>query len=172
METTRFPQGIPDSSLRDAEDRLDPLSSKNISIDDPQDEDLRPYKFTDVSVEDSTQTEKHYKIFDTSKTVSDLAQVIYESSTPTVKKSKAMVNKLSLGFTASVSNAQIISNILTGYVEYTISVRYIQGKDSKGNFETIRRFSDFDLLRELLVTRWPGCYIPCLPHKQIIVKIT
>lgn len=148
--------------------REDPLSSRNITVDEPQDEDMHS-QFTDVSVEDHPPVKKSYTVLDTTKTVSDLAQVIYESSTSPRKS--IQISKQTLGNTAFVANAQIISNMLTGYVEYTINVRVIQGRDAKGHFENIRRFSDFDRLRELLVMRWPGCYIPSLPQKQVIVRI-
>ena len=32
----------------------------------------------------------------------------------------------------------------------------------------LRRYSDFNLLREILVKRWPGCYIPAMPEKKTI----
>lgn len=121
MERTRYPSPITNYY----EDLSDPLSSRSIPLDEPQDEENRLSRFTDISVEDHSVSEQYYSTFGTTKTVSDLAQDIYESSTPTANKQKALINKHSLGFTAFVSNAQIISNILTGYVEYTISVIYI-----------------------------------------------
>ena len=41
----------------------------------------------------------------------------------------------------------------------------------EGDFETKRRYSDFDKVRALLVLKWPGCYIPPLPPKKTIVGI-
>lgn len=35
-----------------------------------------------------------------------------------------------------------------------------------GRFEVFRRYSEFAILRELFVDRWPGLYIPPLPSKQ------
>lgn len=35
----------------------------------------------------------------------------------------------------------------------------------------IRRFSDFRLIRQFLITKWPGCYIPPLPPRKAIVYI-
>ena len=32
-----------------------------------------------------------------------------------------------------------------------------------------RRFSDFDHLRESLMARWPGCYVPSIPPKKSMV---
>lgn len=41
----------------------------------------------------------------------------------------------------------------------------------KNSEETIyRRFSDFYLLRSKLVERWPGVYIPNIPHKKAMVQ--
>ena len=34
-----------------------------------------------------------------------------------------------------------------------------------GPIEIQRRYSDFDSIRNLLIKRWPGCYIPSLPSK-------
>ena len=31
----------------------------------------------------------------------------------------------------------------------------------------VRRYTDFDRIRSLLVIRWPGCYIPPLPPKSV-----
>ena len=34
-----------------------------------------------------------------------------------------------------------------------------------------RRYSDFFTLREKLIERWPGVYIPNIPPKKVVVKI-
>lgn len=47
----------------------------------------------------------------------------------------------------------------------------IFGSDQAGDFESLRRYNDFLSLRSLLVTNWPGCYIPKLPPKKRIVNI-
>lgn len=43
----------------------------------------------------------------------------------------------------------------------------IKGQDQAGAFDTYRRYSDFFELREALVRKWPGCYIPPIPEKQL-----
>lgn len=55
------------------------------------------------------------------------------------------------------------------------TVYTVQGEDNNGtdfnyagNIALLRRYSDFDLLREVLVHRWPGVYIPSLPSKKTI----
>ena len=45
----------------------------------------------------------------------------------------------------------------------------IRGTDKDGSFEIYRRYSDFANLREVLLIRWPGCYIPPLPPKKKMV---
>jgi hypothetical protein len=45
----------------------------------------------------------------------------------------------------------------------------ISGRDPEGEFEVLRRYKDFVNLREILVKEWPGCYIPKIPPKQMIV---
>jgi hypothetical protein len=124
MESTGYRRGYGNSSMEDMEVFQDPLSRKNITVDEPQDEDMHS-KFTDVSVEDHPPVKKNYTILDTAKSVSDVAQVIYESSTS--PKKSVQISKQTLGNTAFVANAQIISNMLTGYVEYTINVRDYSG---------------------------------------------
>eukprot|EP01017_Pseudomicrothorax_dubius_P006391 TRINITY_DN11810_c0_g2_i4.p1 TRINITY_DN11810_c0_g2~~TRINITY_DN11810_c0_g2_i4.p1 ORF type:complete len:118 (+),score=14.98 TRINITY_DN11810_c0_g2_i4:131-484(+) len=44
----------------------------------------------------------------------------------------------------------------------------VKGVDRDGTFEVYRRYSEFSQLRALLISRWPGCYIPPLPPKQVI----
>lgn len=46
----------------------------------------------------------------------------------------------------------------------------IAGSDQKGDFYTRRRFSDFLKLRSAMLVEWPGCYIPSLPDKKLIVR--
>ena len=46
----------------------------------------------------------------------------------------------------------------------------ITGKDLVGSYETHRRYNDFLLIRSILASQWPGCYIPKLPPKKRIVS--
>ncbi len=48
-------------------------------------------------------------------------------------------------------------------IKYTVT-----GQDSQGKFEVIRRYNEFHILHVTLTTRWPGCFIPCIPEKQIL----
>ena len=41
----------------------------------------------------------------------------------------------------------------------------VKGTDSEGEFTCVRRFTEFQALRNSLVTSWPGCYVPFLPEK-------
>jgi len=64
-------------------------------------------------------------------------------------------------------NIQVCSPIIkeekfTKHVVYTI-----KGTDRESGFEVVRRYKDFDRIRELLVKRWPGCYVPPLPPKSV-----
>jgi hypothetical protein len=63
----------------------------------------------------------------------------------------------------SVSNP-VIKDGIKAYVEYMI----VTDKVGKPIY---KRFSDFFALREKLVERWPGIYIPNIPHKKIVVNI-
>lgn len=43
----------------------------------------------------------------------------------------------------------------------------IRGEDKNGQFDVFRRYSDFYELRETLLRKWPGCYIPPIPEKML-----
>ena len=45
----------------------------------------------------------------------------------------------------------------------------IKGTDSFGEVNTMRRYKDFTYLRKVLVSSWPGCFIPQIPGKKMIV---
>ena len=53
----------------------------------------------------------------------------------------------------------------TGHIKYTVN-----GVDSDGSFTESRRFREFNTLREVLLNRWPGIYIPALPEKKLVVS--
>jgi len=58
------------------------------------------------------------------------------------------------------------SPVLTNkFVSYGIT-----GEDSMGVFEGQRRYNEFYLLRQNLVGRWPGVYIPAMPPKKAVVR--
>lgn len=59
-----------------------------------------------------------------------------------------------------------VSNPLTkdgikSYTLYTVDCSLIKNT-------VYKRYSDFDALRSKLVERWPGVYIPNIPHKKIV----
>ncbi|CAG9315297.1 unnamed protein product [Blepharisma stoltei] len=67
-----------------------------------------------------------------------------------------------------ISKAVIIEeNAFTRYALYTIT-----GRDSSGPFEASRRYSDFLALRNQLLYRWPGCFVPPIPPKKILGNLT
>lgn len=39
------------------------------------------------------------------------------------------------------------------------------GLDDDGQFEAMRRYQEFEMLRAVLVDRWPGVYVPAIPPK-------
>lgn len=49
------------------------------------------------------------------------------------------------------------------FIVYTV-----KGKDKDGPYEAFRRYSDFTYLRQALLNRWPGCYVPPIPPKKLI----
>ena len=47
-----------------------------------------------------------------------------------------------------------------------INIYILRGEDSNyGKIEIVRRYSDFYQLREALLRRWPGIFIPPVPEK-------
>ena len=66
----------------------------------------------------------------------------------------------------SVSNPVKMGSSTTGHIKYTIN-----GIDSDGSFTEARRFREFNTLREVLLQRWPGIYIPALPEKKLVVYL-
>ena len=50
-----------------------------------------------------------------------------------------------------------------GHVSYTI-----KGRDEDGDFEGQRRYNDFYHLRNALINRWPGTFIPAIPAKKAV----
>jgi len=47
----------------------------------------------------------------------------------------------------------------------------IQGSDKDGDFKVVRSHDDFLRIRNVLVKRWPGCYIPSVPPKRVLTKV-
>jgi hypothetical protein len=56
------------------------------------------------------------------------------------------------------------TDAVKGFYTYLVS-----GSDHLGSFEIRRRYNDFFYLRESLVRKWPGLYIPPIPEKKIAV---
>lgn len=54
-------------------------------------------------------------------------------------------------------------NKLKKYTVYTV-----KGVDQEGNFWVYRRYSDFHLLRQKMVSRWPGVFIASVPEKKAV----
>lgn len=50
----------------------------------------------------------------------------------------------------------------------SFTVYSVKGTDKGGPFEHEKRYSDFDHIRNALVHRWPGCFVPPLPPKKIV----
>lgn len=51
----------------------------------------------------------------------------------------------------------------TGHVSYTV-----KGIDEDGEFEGSRRFNDFFHIRNSLINRWPGAFVPAIPAKKAV----
>lgn len=55
------------------------------------------------------------------------------------------------------------------YFSWFTHVNFDKGIDNNGDIDINRRYSEFKALRTVLVERWPGCYIPPLPSKKLMV---
>ena len=44
----------------------------------------------------------------------------------------------------------------------------IHGRDKYSEIEVYRRYSDFIILKNYMMSRWPGVYVPPLPEKKFI----
>lgn len=67
-------------------------------------------------------------------------------------------------FTADDDSVFSVSDpVNTGHVTYTV-----KGKDEDGDFEGSRRYNDFFHLRNSLVNRWPGTFVPAIPSKKAV----
>jgi len=66
-----------------------------------------------------------------------------------------------------VRNPVVKEENLRKHVIYTV-----EGKDSTGKFEAVRRYKEFNILRKVLVYRWPGCFVPYIPPKRKFVSVT
>jgi hypothetical protein len=63
----------------------------------------------------------------------------------------------------NVSNpVKIVQNKLQSNMVYTVN-----GEDDEGEFETTRRYKEFNALSNVLRTRWVGCYVPSIPEKNL-----
>ena len=47
----------------------------------------------------------------------------------------------------------------------------VRGSDHLGEFEVLRRFSNFDNLRRVFSSRFLGLYVPPIPEKKAMVSI-
>jgi hypothetical protein len=57
----------------------------------------------------------------------------------------------------------------TGLIKIGNVIKYtVIGKDSEGRFEIQRRYNEFLALNRVLNERWPGCYVPAIPEKQLL----
>lgn len=57
----------------------------------------------------------------------------------------------------------------TGLIKIGNVIKYtVIGKDSEGKFEIQRRYNEFLALNRVLNERWPGCYVPAIPEKQML----
>jgi hypothetical protein len=53
--------------------------------------------------------------------------------------------------------------------EFSKATNYrIQGSDNHGSFDVMRRYADFDKARQVMIQRWPSCYVPPIPPKKAV----
>lgn len=70
-----------------------------------------------------------------------------------------MVTQISV----TVGPPELKATAASKHHEYRVS-----GTDGLGEFDTMRRYSDFLILKQHLQAKWPGLYIPSLPEKKFL----
>lgn len=81
--------------------------------------------------------------------------------------SEAVASAKSAGFEDEENSTHLFS--VTNPTKFGSVVKYtVTGQDSQGKFEVVRRYNEFHILHVTLTSRWPGCFIPCIPEKQIL----
>jgi hypothetical protein len=92
------------------------------------------------------------------------------------KPEEDRLNELSLSgddqLSIAVRDHEVRDSLLKRYVVYVIQVTSKQGSGAYGAFQSSRRYSDFATLRSRLVSNWPAIYIPPVPSKKAIVRVT
>jgi len=106
----------------------------------------------DKRLQDAASTAKNTLL----EQISDFSKVSEQSG---LGKEESFEAEDSASHLFSVSNPVKIGSV----VKYTVT-----GQDQEGRFEVVRRYNEFHILHTTLVERWPGCFIPCIPEKQIL----
>lgn len=44
----------------------------------------------------------------------------------------------------------------------------MKGEDNLGTFEGKRRYNEFYLIKQAIISRWPGIYVPAIPPKKAV----
>ena len=60
-----------------------------------------------------------------------------------------------------IVESELVGNGMKKYTQY-----HIRGRDSLGDIDVNRRYSEFLIFKEILFQRWPGLFIPPVPPKQ------
>jgi len=75
---------------------------------------------------------------------------------------------LSSEYSFRVQNPVKVDDMKAG-IKVGLVVKYtVVGRDSEGDFEIQRRYNEFLALNQQLNERWPGCYVPAIPEKQML----
>ena len=71
-----------------------------------------------------------------------------------------------------MKNATHITYEVSGYfADLNKSVAIVGNKAPTENFVAQKRYKDFVQIREILLERWPGFFIPAIPPKQTFVSL-
>ena len=125
-----------DMNFDDDEENNDMLESLKIKNDDDEPKQTVLEEQNEETIQPSTSTYEE-----------DTNEIIFENIEPS--------DHIAL----YVSNPTLIKDTIGSYFNYTV-----QG--TKVPEPIIRRFRDFDTLRSKLRLRWPGIFLPRLPHRK------
>ncbi|CAG9328168.1 unnamed protein product [Blepharisma stoltei] len=99
--------------------------------------------------------------------VDDIVDIPLHGGYETYNSSSGRTSASNQGIEIYITNSTLKDDTFSKYISY-----WIQGHDSSGNFQVYRRYSDFLALRTQLIQKWPGCYIPPVPPKQLIGNLS
>ena len=93
------------------------------------------------------------------------SQQRFDSIALDVQASEQYRNPEALSLNICIESFHIIEERVRKHVNYKIT-----GEENNSKFEVQRRYKEFRVFHKLLSQTWPGCVIPKIPPKKVVVK--